>query len=83
VKPILFFSIGISMLKISMKHGIFLIAWLGIRLNLKLVALILTSHPLASLLVPLLCVLFATVLITTAILVPIIFLMKILLDLVI
>ena len=71
------------MLKVLMKHVISLIGWLEIRLNLKLVALIHTSHPLASLLVPLLCVLFVIVLIMTAVLVPIIFLMKAVLDLVI
>jgi len=70
-------------LKVLMKHVISLIGWLRIRMNLKLVALILTFHPLASLLVPLLCVLFAIVLIMTAILVLIIFLMKALPDLVI
>ena len=70
------------MLKVLMKHVIFLIGWLGAHMNLRLV-LILTSHPLASLLMPLLCVIFAIILIMTAVLVPIIFLMKAMLDLVV
>jgi len=70
-------------LKVLTKHVIFLIGWLGIRMNLKLVALFPTCHPLASLLMPLLCVIFAIILIMTAVLVPIIFLMKAVLDLVV
>ena len=71
------------MLKLLMKHALFLIGWLGIRMNLKLVVLILTSHPLASPLMYLLCVKFVIVLIMTAVLVLIIFLMKAWLELVI
>jgi len=70
---------GISVLKMLMKHMIFLIGWLGILMNLKLVALILVPHPFASLIMPLLYAKFAIVLITPVILVPII--MKALLDL--
>jgi len=70
-------------LKLLVKHVIFLIGWLGIRMNLKLVVLIFTSHPLASPLVYLLCVKFIIILIITAIVILIIFLMKALLDLVI
>jgi len=62
--------------KLLMKHVLFLIGWLGIRMNLKLVVLILTSHPLASLLMHLPCVKFVIVLIMTAVLVLIIFLVK-------
>ena len=43
-------------LNMFMKHMNFLISWLGILMNLKLVVLIYTSHPLASLIVCLLCV---------------------------
>jgi len=71
------------MLRMLMKHAIFMIGWLGILMNSRLVVLILTSHSLASLLMPILCVKFAIVLIMTALLVPIIFLMKVLLDLVV
>jgi len=70
-------------LKVLMKHVIFLIGWLGIHMNLRLVTLILTSHPLASLLMPLLCVKFDIILIMTTLPVPIIFLVKGLLDLVV
>jgi len=70
-------------LKSLIRNVIFLIGWLVIHLNLRLVVLILTSHPFASLLMPLLCVQFATVLIIATLLVPIIFLMKGLLDLVV
>jgi len=62
---------------------VFLIGWLGIRMNLKLVVVIFTSHPLASPLMYLLCVKFVIVLIITAVVVLIIFLMKALLYLVI
>jgi len=68
-------------LKMLMKHVIFLIGWLGILTNLKLAILILVSHPLASLIMPLLCAKFDIVLITPVILVPFTFLMKALLDL--
>jgi len=83
MRPTFFWSSGIFVLKVLMKHVISLIGWLRIRMNLKLVALMFTSHLLASLLVPLLCVLFGTVLIMTILLVLIIFLMIALLDLVI
>ena len=62
------------MLKLLMKHVLFLIIWLGIRMNLKLVVLILTSYLLASPLMYLLCVKFVNVLIMIAVLVLIIFL---------
>ena len=65
------------------KHVIFLIDWLGIHMNSRLVALIFTSHLLASLLMPLLCVKFVIVLIMTALLVLIIFFMIALPDLVV
>jgi len=52
-------------------------------MNLKLVALILASHPLASPIWPVFGVKLATVLTMIAHLVPIIFLMRILLDLVV
>jgi len=61
-------------IKPLMSHAIFLIGWLGIYINLTLVVLILTSHLLASLIMPS-CVKFFIVLIMTALLVPIIFLM--------
>jgi len=48
-------------------------------MNLRLVVLIFTSYPLASLIIPLLCAEFAIVLIMTTIHVPIIFLMMVLL----
>jgi len=64
-----------------MKHVPFFIGWLGIHMNLRLVALIVTCHPLASLLMPLLHVIFAIVLIMTVVFVTIIFLMKGMLDL--
>jgi len=63
-------------LKLLMKHVISLIGWLGIRMNLKLVVMNLTFYPLASPLMHLSCVKFVIVLIMTAVLVPIIFLMK-------
>jgi len=66
-----------------MKLGIFLIDWLRILMNTRLVALIHASHPLVSLIMLLLCAKFAIVLTMTVILVPIIFLMRALLDLVI
>ena len=83
MRSILFESIGTFVLRVLMKHAIFLIGWLGIHMNLGLVVLILTSHPLASLLMPLFCVKFTLVLIMTATLIPIIFLMMALLGLVV
>ena len=71
------------MVKVLMKHVIFMIGWLGIRMNSRLVVLILPSHPLPSLPMALLCAKFVIVLITTALLVLIIFLMKGLPDLVV
>ena len=71
------------MLRVLTKHAIFLIGRLGIHVNLKLVVLILTFHPLASLLIPLPCVKFVIILIMTALPVPIIFLMMASLDLVV
>ena len=58
MRPVLFYSNGIFVLKFLTKHAIFLIGWLGIRMNLKLIALFPICHPLASLLMPLLCVIF-------------------------
>jgi len=52
-------------------------------MNLRLVVLILTSQPLASVLMPLLCMKFVIVLIMTTLLIPIIFLMMALLGLVV
>ena len=83
MRLVLFFSSEIFVLKLLMKHAVFLISWLGIYMNLRLVVLILTYHPLASLPMPLLCVKFAIVLITAVLFVPIIFLMKGLPDLVV
>jgi len=60
----------------------FFIGFLGIHMNLRLVVLILTSHPLISLIMSLLTKKFVIVLIMIAILVPIIFLMMVLLGLV-
>jgi len=62
------------------KHVISLIGCLETPRNLKLVVLILTFHPLVSLITPLLCVKFSIVLITTVILVLVIFLMIVLLN---
>jgi len=70
------------MLEILMKHGTFFIGWLRIRMILILVVLISTTHPLASLIWALLGVKLAIVLIMIAHLVPIIFLMRVLPDLV-
>jgi len=56
-----------------MNHAIFLIGWLGICINSRILVLILTSHAHASLLMPLLCVKFVIVLIMTALLIPTIF----------
>jgi len=53
-------------LNVLMKHAIFLIGWLEIHMNLRLVALIVTSHLLAFLLMHLFCVKFVIVLIMTA-----------------
>jgi len=83
VRPVLFLSIGIFMLEILMKHGIFLIGWLRILINLRLVMLIPTTHSLASPIWPLFGVKLATVLIMITRLVPIIFLMRVFLDLVV
>ena len=83
MRSMLLYSTGTFVLRMLMKHAIFLIGWLGIRMNLKLVAISPTCHPLASLTMPLLCVIFANVLIMTAVLDPIIFLMKVVLDLVV
>ena len=69
MRPVLFWSIGISMLEMLMKLGNYLSGWLGILMNLKLVVM------------PLLCAKFAIVLTTPVLLVPIVFLMKALLDL--
>jgi len=69
-------------LELLMKHVIFLIGWLGVRMNLKLVVLIFTSHRVASPLMCLLCVKLVIVLIMPVVLVLIIFLMMALLDLV-
>ena len=66
---------------ILMKHGIFLIGWLRILMNLRLVVLIPTTHSLASPIWPLLGVKLATILIMIAHLVPFIFLMRFFLDL--
>jgi len=49
MRPVLFFSIGIFMLEMLKKYGIFLIGWLRILMNLRLVVLIPTTHSLASL----------------------------------
>jgi len=76
-------SSGIFVLKTSLRHVIFLIGWLGVHMNLRLVVLILTSHALVSQIMPLLCVNFFIVLIMTTILIPIIFLMMALLDLIV
>jgi len=81
VRPVLFWSIGIFVLKTLIKHVISLIGWPGILMNLKLVALILVPHSLASLVMLLLCVKFAIALIMPVILIRNIFLMKVLLDL--
>jgi len=72
VRPVLFWSIKIFVLKMLMKDEIFLIGWLRILMNLRLVVLIHTSHPLASLIVLLLSVKFIIVLIMKVILVPVI-----------
>jgi len=64
-----------------MKLRIFLIGWLGILMNMRLVVLVHTSDPLASLIMFLLCAKFAIVLIILVILVLIIFFMKAFLDL--
>jgi len=71
------------MLEMLKKHEIFLIGWLRILMILRLVALIPTTHSLTSLIWPLLCVKLAIILTMTACLVPIIFLMRLLLDLVV
>ena len=63
-----------------MKLGNSLSDWLGILMNLRLAVLILTSDPLASLIMFLLCAKFVVVLIMKAIIVPIIFLIWALLD---
>jgi len=81
VRPLALLSIKTFMLEMSKKHGIFLIGWLRILMNLRLVVLIPTTHSLTSLIMPLLCVKLAIVLTMTARLVPIIFLMRVLLDL--
>jgi len=67
-------------LKMLTKRVIFLIGWLGILMNLKLVVPILTSHPLASLIIPHLRVRFVVVLPTIVILVLVIFMMIVLLN---
>ena len=59
----------------------FLECWLKILMNLRLVMLIHTSDPLASLIMLLLCVKFVIVLIMEVILIHVIFLMRVLLDL--
>ena len=56
MKPVLFLSIGIFILEMLMKHGIFLIGWLRIAMNLRLVVLIPTTHPLPNFLLSLLLV---------------------------
>jgi len=71
------------MLEILMKHGIFLIGWLRILMNLRLVVLIPTTYSLASPIWPFLGVKLATVLIMIARLIPIIFLMRVFFDLVV
>jgi len=81
VRPVLFLSIEIFMLEMLMKRGIFLIGWLIIFVILILVVLIPTTHYFASLIWPLFGVKLANVLIMIAHLVPIIFLIRILLDL--
>ena len=43
VRPVLFLSIGIFMLEMLIKHGIFLIGWLRILMILILVCLLYTS----------------------------------------
>ena len=58
----------------------FLNCWLRIPMNLRLVVLIRTTHPLASPIWPLLCVKLATVPIMTARLVHILFMMRLFLD---
>jgi len=65
VRLMLFQSSGIFVLKVLMKYVIFLIGWLGTHMNLRPVVRIFTSHPLASLLMPLLCVQFSIILIST------------------
>ena len=78
MRSVLFVSMGIFMLEMSKKHGIFFIGWVKILMNLILVVLILTTHSLASLIMPLLCVKLAIVLTITVHLVPIIFLKRVL-----
>ena len=83
MRPVLFLSIRIFMLEMFKKHGIFSIGWLRILMNLRSVVLIPTTHSLASPIWPILGVKLATVLIMIARLVPIIFLMRVFLDLVV
>ena len=78
---VLLWTIGISVLEMLMKSRNCLSGWLGILMHMRLVALIHTSHPLAFLIILLLCVQFAIILIMIVILVPIIFLVKALRDL--
>jgi len=80
VRPVFFLSIEIFMLEISKKHGIFLIGWLGILMNLRLVNLLPPPHPPAFLIIHLLHVRSAIVLTMTVFLVPIIFLLMVLLE---
>ena len=60
---------------------ILLIGWLRTLMNLRLVVLIFTFNPLASLIMPFLCAKFVIVMIMIVILVPIIFLLMVLLGL--
>jgi len=76
VRPVLFFIIGVFMLEMLKKHGIFLIAWLRIFMILRLVVLISATHSLESLILLLLYVKLAIALTMTVHLVPIVFLMK-------
>ena len=81
MRPVLFLSIRTFMLETLIKPTIFLIGWLGVHMNLKLVILIPTCHSLASLIWLLLGVKLATVLIMIVYLVPIIFSMRVFHDL--
>jgi len=81
VRPMLFWSIGISVLEMLMKPGNCLSGWLGILMILRLVSSVLTPHPPESLIIRLLRVRSAIVLTMTVILVPIIFLLIVLLGL--
>ena len=80
MRPVLFWSIEISVLKMLMKLGNYLSGWLGILMNLRLVNLLPPPHPHAFLIIHLLHVRSAIVLTMTVFLIPIIFLMMVLLE---